>query len=98
MRDKYIGGSSYFGQLLLLATPRIPYVPMDGILAIDFILNHFYKSDDIGEVLSNSQYRKAVKASQRRLWKPYYESLHRFFAIDEKNGLGVKYMPGLIID
>ena len=96
MRDMFHDGSSSFGQLLLLVTPRIPCMPMDGILAIDFILNHFYKSDDIGEVLSNSQYRKAVKASQRRLWKPYYDSLHRFFANDEKNGLGVKYMPGLI--
>lgn len=91
-------GSSSFGQLLLLATPRIPCMPMDGILAIDFILNHFYKSDDIGEILSNSQYRKAVKSSQRRLWKPYYESLHRFFTSNEKNGLGVKYIPDLIID
>ncbi len=99
MRDMFHDGhSSGFGQLLLLVTPRIPCMPMDGILAIDFILNHFYKSDDIGEILSNSQYRKAVKASQRRLWKPYYDSLYRFFAKNEKNGLGVKYMPGLIID
>ena len=98
MRDMFNDSSSSFGQLLLLVTPRIPCMPMDGILAIDFILNHFYKSDDIGEILSNSQYRKAVKSSQRRLWKPYYESLHRFFANNEKNGLGVKYMPGLITD
>ena len=98
MRDMFNDGSSNFGQMLLLATPRIPCMPMDGILAIDFILKHFYKSDDIGEIISNSQYRKAVKASQRRLWKPYYESLHRFFANNEKNGLGVKYMPSLIID
>lgn len=98
MRDIINDSSSSFGKLLLLATPRIPYMPMDGILAIDFILNHFYKSDDIGEIISNSQYRKAVKASQRRLWRPYYESLHRFFANNEKDGLGVKYLPSLIID
>ena len=98
MRDMFHEGSFGFGQLLLLVTPRIPCMPMDGILAIDFILNHFYKSDDIGEILSNSQYRKAVKEAQRRLWKPYYDSLHRFFANNEKNGLGVKYMPSLIVD
>lgn len=98
MRDTFHDGSSCFGQLLLLVTPRIPCMPMDGILAIDFILNHFYKKDDIGEILSNSQYRKAVKSSQKRLWKPYYDSIHRFFANNEKNGLGVKYIPGLIID
>lgn len=98
MRDQYKDNNSYFGQLMLPVTPRIPCAPMDGILAIDFILNHFYKSNDIGDVLSDSQYRNAVKASQRRIWKPYYESLHRFFVGNEKTGLGVKYMPNLIID
>ena len=98
MRDKLKDDNSVFGQLLLPVTPRIPCAPMDGVLAIDFLLNHFYKKDDIGDVLSNSQYRKAVKASQIRIWKPYYESLHRFFVSNEQAGLGIKYMPSLIID
>lgn len=96
MRDFYKDGSSAFGKLLLPVTPRIPCAPMDGILAIDFILNHFFKRDVIAEVLVNSQYRAAVKSSQRRIWKPYYESFHRFFVQDETTGYGVKYIPNLI--
>ncbi len=96
MKDNLKNGSSSFGQLLLLATPRIPCAPMDGILAIDFILNHFFKHNDIADVLVSSQYRAAVKTSQRRIWKPYYESFHRFFVQNETTGYGMKYMPNLI--
>lgn len=96
MKDKIKNDQTAFGQLLLPVTPRIPCAPMDGILAIDFILNHFYKHDEIADVLNDSGYRKAVKESQNRLWKPYYAAIHRFFANGEKVGYGKKYLPSLL--
>lgn len=94
MKDAIKLDAAAYGQLLLLASPRIPCAPMDGILAIDFVLNHFFKKNEIGDILSDSQYRKAVRTSQERIWKPYYEAIHRFFALKEK--MGVNYLPSLL--
>lgn len=96
MRDEIKNNNDSFGQLLLMATPRIPLAPMDGILAIDFVLNHFYKSDKISSVLNNSKYREAVKASQTRIWEPYYRSICNHFTGGALAQQGAQYVPNLI--
>lgn len=96
MRDEVKKNADYFGQSLLMTTPRIPIAPMDGILAIDFVLNHFYKEQKIGAVLNNSKYREAVKASQTRIWEPYYRSIHEHFTGGALAHKGKQYVPNLI--
>lgn len=96
MRDEIKKNIDYFGQSLLMATPRIPIAPMDGILAIDFVLNHFYKAEKIGSVLNNTKYREAVKASQTRIWEPYYRSLYEHFTGGALSHKGAQYIPNLI--
>lgn len=96
MRDEIKKNIDCFGQSLLMATPRIPIAPMDGILAIDFVLNHFYKAEKIGHVLNNTKYREAVKASQTRIWEPYYRSLYEHFTGGVMSHKGAQYMPNLI--
>lgn len=96
MRDEIKKNPDCFGQSLLMATPRLPVAPMDGILAIDFVLNHFYKAEKISEVLNNSKYREAVKASQVRIWEPYYRSIHEHFTGGALAHKGKQYVPNLI--
>lgn len=96
MRDEIKKDSDFFGQSLVLATPRIPIAPMDGILAIDFVLNHFYKSEKISSVLNNTKYREAVKASQKRIWAPYYRSIYEHFSGGALAHKGKQYVPNLI--
>ena len=95
MRDELKQDKDSFGKMMLMAAPRIPMAPLDGILAIDFVLNHFYKSDIIGEVLDNSRYKEAVKASQTRLWEPYYRSICDHFTGGSLARKGVQYVPNL---
>lgn len=95
MRDEVKQDKDSFGKLLLMATPRIPMAPLDGILAIDFVLNNFYKSDMIGDVLNDSRYKEAVKTSQVRLWGPYYRSIHEHFTSGTLAPKGVQYIPSL---
>ncbi len=96
MRDEIKKDADYFGQSLMLATPRLPIAPMDGILAIDFVLNHFYKTEKISAVLNNTRYREAVKASQKRIWAPYYRSIHEHFSGGALAHKGKQYVPNLI--
>ncbi len=67
--------NGFLGKMLLLPTPRIPYPPMDVILGIDFILRNFYVNNLIEGILDDPRYKRAVKRSQVRLWKPYMLSV-----------------------
>ena len=60
-----------FGKVLIVPSPRLPHPPMDAILGIDFIIKNFVQKDIANNIISDSQYRKAVESSQRRLWRPY---------------------------
>lgn len=95
MRDELKQDKESFGKLLLMATPRIPMAPLDGILAIDFVLNHFYKNDMIIDVLNDSRYKEAVRASQTRIWGPYYKSIHEYFTGGGMKQKGAQYVPNL---
>lgn len=95
MRDEIKHDKDSFGQLMLMATPRIPTAPLDGILAIDFVLNHFYKRDAISDVMNNNRYKEAVKASQTRLWEPYYRSICEHFSGGALAQKGTQYVPNL---
>lgn len=97
MREKYRTDHDAFGHLMMMATPRIPCAPMDSILAIDFVLDHFYRSDDIADVLNNTKYREAVKESQKRIWCPYYKTISDSILKQEPIGNGLKYLPNLIL-
>lgn len=48
---------------------------MDVILGIDFILRNFYVNNLIEGILDDPRYKRAVKRSQVRLWKPYMLSV-----------------------
>lgn len=62
------------GQILLLDSPRIHHPPLDGILAVDFVLSNFAGSV-WRELSSDGTYRNLVIESQQQLWKPYFESI-----------------------
>lgn len=90
-----------FGKVLLIPSPRLPHPPMDAILGIDFIIKNFVQKDIAKDILGNSQYRRALKSSQERLWRPYMLSTSRHwcsftgcnFKTDEK--LSKMYHPFL---
>lgn len=63
-----------FGAALLLASPRLPHPPLDGILFIDFILSNFAENK-WRHVRMQSQYLRLIRQSQERLWRPYVRSI-----------------------
>lgn len=64
-----------YGSVIILNTPRIAYPPMDAVLGIDFIIQNYIDIKKTKKLLNDSDYREIVDKSQRRLWKPYFQSI-----------------------
>jgi len=59
-----------YGQAIIFESPRIAHPPMDGILAVDFVISNFLGT--AREVLKdNNEYQNLVRSAQARLWQPY---------------------------
>lgn len=56
-------------------TPRMPVAPLDGVLAIDFVLSHYCGS--AWGVLRDmdATYKQLRKAPMQRYWGPYFRTL-----------------------
>jgi hypothetical protein len=86
-----------FGQTIITDAPRITMPPMDAVLAIDFVLSHFF-----GPVWQDCRlvpgYRAAVAQSQGWLWKPWFSVLAE--SCDPENaaarGTAVSIFPQLL--
>jgi hypothetical protein len=62
------------GQTLLLDPPRLMHPPMDGILAIDFVLANY--AGAIWKTLRNDmQYENLIVPQFKKFWKPYFDAV-----------------------
>lgn len=57
---------------LLLIAPRIPFPPMDYFLGIDFVICNFLSKKDYQKLQTETAYKRMIKKSQEKLWKPYF--------------------------
>ena len=62
---------SNFGSLFLLESPRLAHLPLDGVLAIDFIIRNFYEKEKHKKLTAKPDYIKILRKAQERFWKPY---------------------------
>lgn len=62
--------SDEFGRSLILRAPRIMHPPMELILGIDFIFNHFIPKDEL-ELLSDPGYLRIIKELKTYIWMPF---------------------------
>jgi hypothetical protein len=79
--------------VLLADAPRIAHCPMDAILGIDFVLTNFWQSSLLS-FRSEGVYINLVSESQRKLWKPYLDTLHGFW---QANSHKLRWLPYEII-
>lgn len=60
-----------YGEQLLLEPPRIAHPPLDGVLAIDFVLSN-YLGDEWKLLREQDEvYVRLVREAQGRCWRPY---------------------------
>lgn len=75
MKNEGEDENQVFGKVLLVPSPRLPHPPMDAILGIDFIIKNFIQKNIADTITTSSQYRRIIKDSQDRLWRPYMLSI-----------------------
>lgn len=59
-----------FGNSLIFRTPRISHPPMEFVLSVDFILNHYYSTDNI-DIIKDPAYISIINKFKSIFWKPY---------------------------
>jgi hypothetical protein len=62
------------GDLILLKSPRLAHPPMDGVLAVDFVLSNFFPSE-WSKLKKDNEYAGVISSAQRRYWKSYATAL-----------------------
>ena len=79
--------------LYMPEAPRIPAAPLDGLLAVDFILSHYHGSD--WDVLRNDEpmYNRLKGPAVARYWHPYYQSIASLVSGQSVEGLVL--VPGI---
>lgn len=77
-----------YGEVLMVDTPRLIHPPLDIILSIDFVLRNFY-GVKVLNLLKSNKYKKLVKASQKRLWRPYFIALANYWDSHRFNDLEI---------
>ncbi|MCH2199822.1 MAG: hypothetical protein MK081_13670 [Flavobacteriales bacterium] len=77
------------GKIVFTGAPRIPHPPMDIILGFHFIVNNFFNknsSQNISNLLGDTEYEELITRAQNRMWKPYYNAFnggnHNDYTID----------------
>ena len=58
------------GNHLLLGSPRVAHPPLDGVLAVDFVLSNYFPRL-WRDLRFDARYKRLVDGSQRRCWRPY---------------------------
>lgn len=66
--------SENLGSTFLVDPPRIMHPPLDGILAIDFVLSN-YEGVSWKQLREERRYINLVDAKLEELWKPYFSSI-----------------------
>jgi hypothetical protein len=62
------------GDTLLLDPPRLMHPPMDGVLAVDFVLAN-YAGVTWKSLRDDAQYMNLIVPQFERIWKPYFDAV-----------------------
>jgi hypothetical protein len=85
--------------ILIPEAPRLPILPMDAVLAVDFVLSHYFGA--LWRELRDSEprYRRLIRGATLRYWTEYFAQVTAFMA-DPENASSThpatKLLPNLI--
>jgi hypothetical protein len=97
--DRLDGIDESIRAILVPEAPRLPMAPMDAVLAVDFVLSHYFGA--LWKTLrdSNPQYRRLVHAATLRYWTEYFALVTSFMTDPENESIdhpALKLLPNLI--
>ncbi|KUJ75098.1 hypothetical protein AVO42_07015 [Thiomicrospira sp. XS5] len=70
------------GDMMLMATPRIPHPPMDIFLAIHFVLNNYFDKTSLRysflqDLYKDDDYKDIMERAKQRMWYSYFSGLSK---------------------
>jgi hypothetical protein len=74
----------FFDFLLLLDSPRLVHLPLDGVLAVDFVLSNF-AARSWNRLRGQRDYVALIQAAQQRIWKPFASALIAHWPVGPKD-------------
>jgi hypothetical protein len=74
----------FFDFLLLLDSPRLVHLPLDGVLAVDFVLSNF-AAQSWNNLRGQRDYVALIQRAQRRNWKPFASALMAHWPVGAKD-------------
>ena len=85
--------------ILVPEAPRLPMAPMDAILAVDFVLSHYF--GELWRELRDSEprYGRLIRAAIKRYWTDYFAQLNAFLIDPDRapsNHPAFRLFPNLI--
>jgi hypothetical protein len=87
--------SDSLGKVLLLPAPRLPFPPMDAILAIDFLLSNF-AGKQWKKLRDDPTYSRLLRDAQVRYWKPYHERVASWWGQGPRDSKTTELLPHLV--
>ena len=76
-----------------ITVPRLPYPPLDLILACELVAFNFFP-DQYGRIKVHDIWKSAINTSQQSLLRPYYEACHRHLEMCQPGSLWERHcMP-----
>lgn len=85
------------GNLVILESPRLMHHPMDGIMAIDFVIRNFYEVDTHQLLTDLKTYNQLLKKAHDRFLRPYILSLASNWVHFGDATYDVQLKPNLIL-
>lgn len=67
-------------KIAVFEAPRLIHPPLDGVLAIDFVLRNFYSNTtQIKDIINDIEYIRIINNARELYWKPYYEAIANYW-------------------
>ncbi len=84
------------GNHLLLGSPRVAHPPLDGVLAVDFVISNYLPRRWSELRRNNPGYKELVGDAQRRCWRPYAFASTARWSADDAGWDGSEVWPQVI--
>jgi len=84
-------------KVAVFGAPRLIHPPLDGVLAIDFVLRNFYSNTtQIKDIINDIDYIRIINNARELYWKPYYEAIANYWGSRKNEDLYLIYGKTLI--
>lgn len=84
------------GNHLLLDSPRVAHPPLDGVLAVDFVISNYFPKRWRELRSTDRRYKDLIEAAQERYWRPYAAASSTRWSTQQCDWDGAEVWPQVV--